>query len=276
MYNSEKGGFNIMSVEFNTKSRHRITEANINYYAFPFVHPKRKMKEHDFIYVLDGEWKLGQEEKEFSLQKNSLLILEGGKTHYGISPCAPGTKTMYFHAGLPEDSASRASAEDAENIRQLTDASSNPNIKKLFYEIVTAKMSGDGRRASAYFDLLIYELSAFGSDEEGDTGERIKAIIHKNPEKFYTNAELGKKLGISDKSAETKFKRRYGITIHKYTLDFKMEQAISYFKVFPEMSIKEIAFNLGFYDEYHFSRQFKKIKGIPPSLYKKELSERRG
>lgn len=42
---------------------------------------------------------------------------------------------------------------------------------------------------------------------------------------------------------------------------------------FFEMSMKEIAYNLGFYDEYHFSRQFKKIMRISPTEYKKILKK---
>ena len=75
---------------------------------------------------------------------------------------------------------------------------------------------------------------------------------------------------VSVKTAETKFKSVQGKTIHQYMLDFKIKEAISYFDIFPEISIKEIAYNLGLYHEYHFSKQFKKIIGISPSNYKKQ------
>ena len=36
------------------------------------------------------------------------------------------------------------------------------------------------------------------------------------------------------------------------------------------MTIKEIAYNLGFYDECHFSKQFKKFTGTSPAEYRKK------
>ena len=78
-------------------------------------------------------------------------------------------------------------------------------------------------------------------------------------------------LKISVKTAENKFKAAFSTTIHRYMLTYKTEEAISYFKTFPHMTIKEIAYNLGFYDEYHFSKQFKKVTGISPKEYKKNF-----
>ena len=65
-------------------ARHTVTEANINYYATQFVHPKRTIRQHDFIYLLDGEWKIGQNGKEYELKKDSLLILGANQQHYGV------------------------------------------------------------------------------------------------------------------------------------------------------------------------------------------------
>jgi AraC-like DNA-binding protein len=104
--------------------------------------------------------------------------------------------------------------------------------------------------------------------EQNPVSDRIINIIRRSPEKFFSNKELAEKLDVSVKTAENKFKSTCGITIHQYILKFKAEQAVSYFKNFPEMQIKEVAYNLGFYDEYHFSKQFKKVMGVSPTEYR--------
>jgi AraC-like DNA-binding protein len=242
---------------------HHVTEANINYYGAPFVHPRRMMKEHDFIYLIDGEWKIGQNDEEFTLTPDTVLILSANNVHYGVSPCAAGTKTMYFHVENIKK------GEEKVLLESFIDAKGNPLIKKLFSEIVHHKLEGNGRKADLYFELLLSELNENNVLNGVDVTVKIKNIIHLNPEKFFSNQYLASMAGVSVKTAEYKFKSEYGKTIHQYMLEFKIKEAISYFVTFPEISIKEIAYNLGFYDEYHFSKQFKKITGVSPAEYRK-------
>ena len=49
---------------FSDTMQRKVTQANINFYANSFVHPTRVMDEHDFIYLIDGQWKIGQDNIE--------------------------------------------------------------------------------------------------------------------------------------------------------------------------------------------------------------------
>ena len=254
-----------MKLCFEKDCRRQVTEANINYYAMPFIHPERKMADHDFIYMLEGEWKIGQNDEVFTLKKDSLLILSANNRHFGVAPCKKDTKTMYFHLS--------ADAEDlcdtADGFPCLIDTSANKNIKRIFHDTVESKLSGNEHKAGLLSELLLCELMTENNlAEQNPISDRIINTIRRSPEKFFSNKELAEKLDVSVKTAENKFKSTCGITIHQYILKFKAEQAVSYFKNFPEMQIKEVAYNLGFYDEYHFSKQFKKVMGVSPTEYR--------
>lgn len=258
---------------FSDRNGHRVTEADFNFYALPFVHPRRKMNEHDFIYMLSGEWEIGQNDERYMLKKDSLLILNGGEVHYGISPCSKGTKTMYFHVSREAGDGlyKRLEKKDASAfcLDNLIDARANPHIKKCFQEIVNAKLAGKQRKSDILLELLLHELSENQAcTEEKNIALKIRNIIHSNPEKNFKNQDLAERVNVSVKTAENKFRSQIGMTIHQYSIRFKTERAILALKNFPEMNMKEIAYNLGFYDEYHFSRQFKKVTGLSPTEYK--------
>ncbi len=262
-----------MKTIFSTASVHHITEANINYYATPFVHPTRTMNEHDFIYLLQGEWQFGQNDEIYTLKKDTLLILSAGNRHYGLSPCTAGTKTMYFHAAREAGDVSAADMA-APAVAACIDASTNKSIKNYVSHIVNNKLSGNQRKADLYFELLLCELAETAHDPaDYAIAERIEKIILSNPERFFLNKELADSARVSLKTAETKFKQKFGVTIHQYSLNYKINEAISYFETFPHISVKEVALNLGFYDEYHFSKQFKKVTGTCPSAYRKRFNK---
>ena len=141
----------MVETAFSTETIHTVTEANFNYYATPFVHPRRNMSEHDFIYMLQGEWEIGQNDEVFSLEKDSLLILSAGQTHFGASACTPGTKTMYFHATCCNgDGLLRGNRVQNGQLRiqSFMNASENKDIKKLF----TLRTVEDTFRIKNYID----------------------------------------------------------------------------------------------------------------------------
>jgi len=255
---------------FTTQRLHTVTDANINFYQSPFVHPKRNMHEHDFIYMLKGEWVLGQNNERFELKKDSLLILFADNTHYGITPCSAGTKTMYFHVAFEDGDALKDVTEPIDGCDSLICSYGSKNIKKLVSDVVHYKLSGEQRKADLSFELLICELvHGKQSKNNGEIPDGIKNMIHRYPEKFFGNKELAEAVNVSVKTAETKFKAAFGKTIHQYMLEFKIREAKAYFDRFEEISVKEVAYNLGFCDEYHFSKQFQRYAGVSPQNYKR-------
>jgi transcriptional regulator GlxA family with amidase domain len=204
------------------------------------------------------------------LKEDSLLILFAGNTHYGVSPCQAGTKTMYFHVSCEEDDLFGPKGASELFVDTHVDASKNKSIKRLFADVVNAKLSGEQRKANLCFELLLCELTSHKMCfEEKEIAQKIQSVIHGYPERFFSNRELAHMVNVSAKTAETKFKAAFGKTMHQYMLEFKIREAKALFDRFTGISVKEVAYNLGFCDEYHFSKQFSRYTGLSPSSYRK-------
>lgn len=247
-----------------------IESANFCFFDKPCMHPTRNMIVHDFIYMIDGEWKIGLENEVFEMHSGDVLILPAGRDHYGITPCAANTKTMYFHVYSHPDDRQIESETSSENIAVKTflNTESAPNIKLLFEKILKTK--NNPKICTAYLNTLFYELSELSIKKNNFLMAQAihDYIISSNH--ILTNGEIADHFCISKRSVEIIFKSYYNTTIHNFIIHHKLKESKRFLLDYPDMKIISIAKTLGFYDEFHFSKTFTRTFGISPSAYRKE------
>jgi AraC-like DNA-binding protein len=98
--------------------------------------------------------------------------------------------------------------------------------------------------------------------------ECIDLIVH-HPDTFYSIEELAKKMHISPKSFTSRFRSETGQSVHKYQMNRKLDQIAMLLRTESYTSLKNLALNYGFYDEFHLSASFKKKFGVSPAGYSK-------
>jgi len=81
---------------------------------------------------------------------------------------------------------------------------------------------------------------------------------------------LAEQFNLSENYIGQYFKKLTGNSLHCYLTQYKMN-IIEQRLVYSEHSIGQIADDLGFSDESHLSRQFKKNKGITAAAYRKQF-----
>ncbi len=93
-------------------------------------------------------------------------------------------------------------------------------------------------------------------------------LIQQNPSRGYTNSELAAiaKMGLS--TFIRRFTLHFGISPQHFVLEQKIRSA-TLLLIRTELSIAEIAESCGFCDIYHFSRMFRKFRGMPPLTFRK-------
>lgn len=83
--------------------------------------------------------------------------------------------------------------------------------------------------------------------------------------------EAAQRLGMSVQTFRKRFSREQGCPPQRYQMACVMEHAARRLTM-ESVSIKELALDLGFCDEFHFSHRFKELIGSSPSVYRARLS----
>ncbi|MEQ8881097.1 MAG: AraC family transcriptional regulator [Cyclobacteriaceae bacterium] len=107
--------------------------------------------------------------------------------------------------------------------------------------------------------------------------EKIKTLVidtihHHNP--YDTHIQwsvfLSEHLNYDYNYISGLFSSMSGITLEQYIIRQKMEK-VKEFLFYDELSVKEIAYKMGFSSVAHLSNQFKKVIGMSPTEFKKGM-----
>jgi AraC-like DNA-binding protein len=99
------------------------------------------------------------------------------------------------------------------------------------------------------------------------TYQSSREIIRKNCPNLRSLDQIAEECRIDGAYLCRLFKRFDNQSPYQYLMRLKMNIAAQRLQS-PNTSVKEVAFELGFGDPFHFSRAFKRIFGIPPSTFK--------
>ena len=264
--------------KFSLDNKRIIDVANYNFYSVSSLHPDRVLGEHDLVYIIDGSWEICQDGTPYLLKKDDVIILFAGAHHYGVNGCTPNTKTMFIHVVPCEDEMITEANDGEASICTdvVIECKNNPDVKALFQKIILTYWSEDTlkkEKLALNFNLLLCELSIANAKKMSTINSVVNSILKKMNtaiSTFYSIDEASTEYNMSRRNIMYLFKKYTGKTFHNYQLDLKLKIAYQIIKVEPDRAFKDIANYLGFYDEFHFSKQFKNKYGVPPSQINKE------
>ena len=87
-------------------------------------------------------------------------------------------------------------------------------------------------------------------------------------EEKITLSDIADFSGYSITRINALFRTETGVTPMEYFSNLKIQRACKYLRD-SDLKIKEIAFKLNYFDQFHFSKNNKKKIGIPPLKYRK-------
>ena len=100
--------------------------------------------------------------------------------------------------------------------------------------------------------------------------ERAKARLGGELDEDLDQESVAEELGLGYESFRKRFKQAAGVSPAAYRNARRLETARELLAS-TSLSIRQIATNLGYCDEYHFSRRFHEATGLPPGAYRRSV-----
>ncbi len=266
-----------MSIYLDLAARHSIVAANAHYYKIPTAerYIDRTLQFHDFIYLIDGNWAITENDHEYVLNSGDVLLLTAGNHHYTRLPCMAGTKTFCIHVTcLPGD---RPGCPTSLKLPTLMRMQGRQNPKYYFEEIVSVYWSSSSyktERLSALCELLILELANEQSQQSSSPDNLILIansaieILTASPHRRFQTQEMAQLLFISEKTLNNAMRKKTGMPFYAYEKNLKLEMIALQLEMEPLISVQELAIAFGFCDQFHLSKAFKQKYGISPAQFR--------
>jgi transcriptional regulator GlxA family with amidase domain len=134
------------------------------------------------------------------------------------------------------------------------------------------RSTGFARLAQLRLEELLVHVARLRQPERLHESESLRKVIHwmnYNPDKSLRIETTMDMSGLGRTVLFREFKKRTGKTPMDYFLGLKLESARLTLET-TRKKVAAIAASLGFYDEYHFPKLFKRAYGVAPGQYRRK------
>jgi two-component system response regulator YesN len=114
---------------------------------------------------------------------------------------------------------------------------------------------------------VIQNVADFRKRRNTTIVEKAKAFIGSNYAQDVSNLVMSQTIGVSPNYLGQVFKRETGDSVHDYLNNVRIEEAKKLLKT-TNLLVFEIAFRVGYKDQYYFSTVFRKKVGLTPKEYR--------
>ena len=230
-------------------------------HSIPWFEPERGY----LAIVLDGSMQKTFANATWSLSRDSFATLPCGAGHstaFGVKP----THVMTLYPTTEESSL--LFARFLQQRRQIAAPAAAALGRRLALEL-------DGRDSSwgLAAEGLVLQLLAMGERESsapprcsGAWLATVIELLHERTPAAPSMSELAAEVGVHPGHLARTFRRRFGVTVCRYSRDLRLEWAAA--QLARETPLAELAVEAGFADQSHFTREFRRHFGVTPGRYR--------
>ncbi|MBB3111703.1 AraC-like DNA-binding protein [Paenibacillus phyllosphaerae] len=259
-----------------------------HHYEPAFRSRRIELARASIVYIKTGSGRLFIDEHSYTVHAGSIVALKPGTTfivhnhsalplellllQYQSVQLASVTASRPLKATEADSSYPSASAAIATPVRSASAATLLEHLQKAW---TNRSELGFIRLQSLFHELLldVYSRSTTAQRNAMPSIQAMLTYLEENYAKPIAIHQLPEMAGMTASSFCRAFKKRTGMTPIRYLTQIRMIKAKELMS-HEGMPLKDIAICVGYQDELYFSRVFKKVEGVPPSVYTKRREKK--
>ncbi|MFD0868575.1 helix-turn-helix domain-containing protein [Paenibacillus residui] len=248
-------------------------------------------REAEFLLILQGEMEVGVPEEKWTIGSGDVLLIGSSQPHW-TRPLGKPLKYIVFQLDLAshfDQSVVVHLKYFQEQIRPLSALNyifkENPEAKKKVAEAILGIYEEIGGQAKGYeiaISMLVKQiiLVLVRSDRSDrlqyDRGEQLQMLapvllyIDKNLKEKVTVAEASRRMNLSYHHFLRTFKRAIGMSFTEY-VNFKRIRKAEQLLLTEDLTVEQIANEVGIPNRAHFHELFKRQHGCSPAQFKRRM-----
>jgi AraC family transcriptional regulator of arabinose operon len=236
----------------------------------------RGSEDYILLYCVDGQGFIEENGTQVVLKPNSYNILLKNTPHrYGSAPKKPWSIYWIHFNGKQADTLYHRYSSGRTNTPKIL-TYDKARTDTFNYLLSSLQKEFDGLLLESLYIHLLNLIASFThpADQHHEADDVISKAIRFMKNNIRDNFELKHFASISNYSVtrfSQLFRMKTGYAPIQYFLQLKIQYACQYLS-FTNMNVREVSQELGFTEQFYFSRIFKKLTGNSPSVYRKQNS----
>ncbi len=244
------------------------------------IHPRRLLATHVLLLGCRGTYPIAIAGTEYLLCENTFLLLPAGIEHTGTAPATDDQSHLWCHFTLPHTT--RLSCPDVPEsglvLPEYGTVSHRDKYTILFHQLINAEYQSYKNQSyrqqitSGYLTVLLAELADECSVGSGVEGSMV--LVRKVEE--YIRLHACENIHPADVAAYFHYNSDYLTSLLRNNIGCSLVECITKYKLEAakrllletEISVHDIARQVGFSDSKYFMKLFRKWEKVTPSEYR--------